>query len=483
MTASNDVDRFLASWLESAGPADMRPEAVMAGLDAARRVRQRSSLSALLAGPAAWPRYGRLAIDGLPAPVRVAIVLALLAGMLASAITAGGLILKFLDPHPAPVFAPTLTQAGALGSTYEYPIDAVALGDGRVVVAGFGSGDGRLAEVFDPATGESTPLRTGLARIATESLSSLPDGRLLVIAWQYAEPASDGRSLAWILDPTDLSLTPANALGKDRFEHSAATLPDGRVVISGGLPDQESPVGLASVEIFDPSTGQFSLAGELIAPRQEHHMTLLGDGRLLVSAGGPLFGDGNQDPLLNPLSMLEIYDPSTRTSARVAQVPGRVGTQAKPVVLADGSVFLPGVRTMRCGRHGVDPIPAYRFDAGSGVVTQLPPLPHDISLAYGLPDGRILIAGYWGGTPNGCSDPEGVAAITDAWIGIYDPVSGVTLESRNPMTGVETLALDTDARYDAAALLPDGRLALVSAEDFGMELPTAVDLLDLRQQP
>ena len=68
-----------------------------------------------------------------------------------------------------------------------------------------------------------------------------------------------------------------------RLQHIATLLLDGRVLIVGGRNGQDV---LTSAEIFDPSTGSWTVIGGLGAPTTTHTATLLTDGRVLV-AGDP----------------------------------------------------------------------------------------------------------------------------------------------------------------------------------------------------
>jgi hypothetical protein len=68
--------------------------------------------------------------------------------------------------------------------------------------------------------------------------------------------------------------------------HTAATLPNGLVVVVGGL----GPGVLASAELYDTATGTWSATGALATPRQAHKSVLLPSGEVLVTAGfsGPM---------------------------------------------------------------------------------------------------------------------------------------------------------------------------------------------------
>ncbi|CAM4400722.1 Kelch repeat-containing protein [Corallococcus exiguus] len=86
-------------------------------------------------------------------------------------------------------------------------------------------------------------------------------------------------------DPRTCSL-PAEA----RAAHTATTLPDGRVLITGGylpLPNGTRPVSGTS-EVFNPADGTFS-AGPAVGARAFHTASLLPDGRVLLAGGAESF--------------------------------------------------------------------------------------------------------------------------------------------------------------------------------------------------
>lgn len=108
------------------------------------------------------------------------------------------------------------------------------------------------------------------------------------------------------------------ALHTGLYFHRLTTLADGRVLLTGGLavePGVEQPssaVQTATNEawIFDGDT--WTETGSLTLPRALHATTLLPDGRVLVTGGisqntGPLFDTASA------VACAEIYDPSTET--------------------------------------------------------------------------------------------------------------------------------------------------------------------------
>jgi hypothetical protein len=84
-----------------------------------------------------------------------------------------------------------------------------------------------------------------------------------------------------------------------RYYHSATLLPDGKVLVAAG-----SGVGgsLASAELYDPATGNWTVTSSMSTIRQIHTATLLPDGKVLVAAGSGVGGS---------LASAELYDPAT----------------------------------------------------------------------------------------------------------------------------------------------------------------------------
>jgi Kelch motif/Galactose oxidase, central domain len=91
-----------------------------------------------------------------------------------------------------------------------------------------------------------------------------------------------------------------------RIWNTATLLGSGKVLIAGGWDGHQT---LASAELYDPATRTFSPTGSMITPRAGLSATLLADGRVLITGGIAVDGLYPTDSI--PLNTVEIYDPST----------------------------------------------------------------------------------------------------------------------------------------------------------------------------
>ena len=62
----------------------------------------------------------------------------------------------------------------------------------------------------------------------------------------------------------------------------SVALTDGRVVVVGG---ERDGVRSSAISIYDPASGAWARAGDLVTPRSGHTVTLLKDGRVLFAGG------------------------------------------------------------------------------------------------------------------------------------------------------------------------------------------------------
>src|SRR5262245_26028003 len=107
---------------------------------------------------------------------------------------------------------------------------------------------------------------------------------------------------------TNPSWVATGNLNKPRADHTATLLPNGKVLIAGGITQTGQSTSITnSAEVYDPATGSWSATGNLNLPRYLHTATLLPNGKVLVAGGNtspapPAFGITNS---------AELYDPAT----------------------------------------------------------------------------------------------------------------------------------------------------------------------------
>jgi hypothetical protein len=194
---------------------------------------------------------------------------------------------------------------------------ATLLSDGRVLIVGgdpaawtFSGPYLASAEVYDPATGAFTA--TGSMAVGRElhAATLLSDGRVLISGGVTESLHSSSLDSAEIYDPTTGTFSPTGPMTEGRVFQTASLLPDGRVLIAGGLANgrvyANNPTFLATAEIYDPATGTFAATGSMADMRSYHTATVFADGRVLVAAGAV-------DASVTTLPSAELYDAATGT--------------------------------------------------------------------------------------------------------------------------------------------------------------------------
>jgi hypothetical protein len=289
---------------------------------------------------------------------------------------------------------------------------ATLLSDGRVLIAGGYGASGVLAsaELYDPATGVFTATGSMKDGRSEATATLLSDGRVL-IAGGYdglnaaaAEergtqrerplmaiypsgppPPHENRASAELYDPGTGKFTATGSMKDGRMNHTAALLPDGRVLIAGGFSDIVNFIPLASAELYDPSTGKFTATGSMTVAGTIQTATLLSNGRVLV-AGGAGVVVVDQLTFFTPA---ELFDPKTgKFTATGSMTDPR--TYATATLLSDGRVLIVG------GNRQSNLITsAELYDPATGMFTAAGTMAtaRFSHTATRLQDGRVLIAG------------------------------------------------------------------------------------------
>jgi Galactose oxidase, central domain len=153
-------------------------------------------------------------------------------------------------------------------------------------------------------TGSMTTGRAGHGAVL------LRDGKVLVVGgWGYDGRQGGALDSAELYDPSTGKFTPTGSMMTPRWGPTATLLTDGRVLVAGGLRHN-------SAELYDPSTGTFSPTGDMTSMRHGHAAILLQNGKVLI-AGGLSFPINRDDGIASA----ELYDPSTGTFTATRHFP------------------------------------------------------------------------------------------------------------------------------------------------------------------
>ena len=139
-------------------------------------------------------------------------------------------------------------------------------------------------------------------------------------------PAKETSYVIDINDPSNVTVTPtANNLGFPGTMHNSTVLPDGKVLVTGGLSQAEvfTDTGARlTAELYDPATNSWSSVAGMATPRTYHSVgILMTDGRVFVGGGG-LCDASYGGECVNHLDA-EIYSPPYLFTAAGNWPPGR----------------------------------------------------------------------------------------------------------------------------------------------------------------
>jgi N-acetylneuraminic acid mutarotase len=199
---------------------------------------------------------------------------------------------------------------------------ATLLPDGQVLVAGGCCKDNSnlaSAELYNPTTGTWSLTGSMEHPRSSQTATLLPDGEVLVAGGACngsGNNCDSGSSLvnqrtAELYDPQTGTWTLTGAMREGRDLATATLLQNGEVLVAGGFNscDDDFCSDLAESELYNPATGMWQVTGKMHAAREQHTATLLPDGLVLVAGGlnEGGFGKGGK------YSSAELYDPSSGT--------------------------------------------------------------------------------------------------------------------------------------------------------------------------
>ena len=218
------------------------------------------------------------------------------------------------------------------------------------------------------------------------------DGEVLSARWD-----ATGLTFPIALDP---AWSVVAKMGSTRVQHTATTLVDGTVLVTGGFP--ASAPKTSSTELYDPTTNTWTPGPSLALLRANHTAMRLASGKVIVAGGAAGL-------------ITELYDPTAKTWTTVGPLAALRGNH-EAVLLASGKVLIVGGET--CPTSGCttvatadlfDPATNTWSSAGSMATARKE---HTATL---LASGAVLVAGGYNATGATVSSAEIYEPSTNTW--------------------------------------------------------------------
>lgn len=322
-----------------------------------------------------------------------------------------------------------------------YDHTATRLQNGKVLIAGGKTnicspgGPTALAEIFNPSANQWSLTGVMNTPRSSHTATLLPDGIVLVAGGvgnvaptllssaELYYPELHGQGGFW------QTIAPLNF---GRQLHTATLLLNGKILVAGGHGVAGNYYdSLASAELYDPTSHTWTNTGSMNSVRRHHSAVLLPNGKVLVAGGYATENDINYTA--------ELYDPSTGVWTTTAPVNTAQSGIRRLTLLADGKALLTkGFEYVGPGWRPVGEL--YDFVSESWTVTG--------AMTYGggyhsstlLPNGHVLVAGGYGNSPGD----------------LYQ----TTVDVFNPQTGnwSNTNGLLTARKNHTATLLTSGKV-------------------------
>lgn len=381
------------------------------------------------------------------------------------------------------LFSAGVYLSGAAPTTYAIPIPNDPTLFRAVIYAQTVTlpGQGRLFDQVSPPsavfltrsnTSWDGPEQLPLPGRGVHTMAPLPNGDYLVAGGTYSiDLMPIGFQDAYVLDHHRRRLRRTNNdMGAGHVFHQSAVLNNGAVVLLGGA--DQNQIVTRQIDAYDPATGNFAAAGQMLDQRCIFAATKLADGRVFSCGGSTDFDLTGQNDFLFILARAqntaEIWNPVTGQSTRVRNMPKRLMGHSA-TTLPNGKVLIYG-GVAYTSILGI-PLPSfpaegYLYDPSTDTYTTTPAsrAGRAWQTATLLNNGNVLMTGGF----NGSFIPLALNAITDCEV--YDPVANAW----SPFASLN------HARANASVLkLPDGALVVVGGADGAALGPQPVLFVEL----
>lgn len=165
-----------------------------------------------------------------------------------------------------------------------------------------------------------------------DTATVLANGKVLVVGG--ADDSGGIPAFAELYNPATNIWSLTEKMHIPRMNQVAVLLANGKVLVAGG--SNGGSGALASAELYNPATGSWNLTGSMHVARENFTATLLRNGQVLVAGGD----DGHQ-PFIKALRSAELYNPSTGKWTLTGSMHTARFHQTA-TMLADGNVLIAG---------------------------------------------------------------------------------------------------------------------------------------------
>jgi N-acetylneuraminic acid mutarotase len=218
----------------------------------------------------------------------------------------------------------TWTPTGSM-TTARTGHTATLLANGGVLVAGGGNTTILLgAELYNQATGKWTATGSMTTARTHHTATLLTNGEVLVVGGLSNGGSPTGTSCtntAEIYNPSTGHWATTGSMTTARGNHTATLLPNGRVLVAGGLCSGGFTYPDNSAELYDPSTGTWKATGSMNVARANTAATLLTNGHVLTEGGNGTSSGARSAELYNPSTgkwtltgSMNVYRPNLRAT-------------------------------------------------------------------------------------------------------------------------------------------------------------------------
>ncbi len=202
------------------------------------------------------------------------------------------------------------------------------------------------------------------------TLTVLRNGKVLAAGGLIEGFPEASTSAADLYNPATGTWTNTGYMNTDRRGHTATLMPNGQVLVTGGVSELLNGPRVNSAEFYDPVAQTWSNTASMQSARVGHTATLLANGLVLVAGGGT--------------NTSELFNPATQTWTTTGLM-NESRMDASAFLLSSGKVLVQG---------GASDNTAELYDPGTGHWTFANMLKEqDSSTATQLGNGTVLVAG------------------------------------------------------------------------------------------